>query len=133
MTLNPVPEAWACVMVTLVPPELVKVSVWLAVPFTGTLPKLRLESLLLSKPGVATLPVSGTLRLELEALLAMARFPLAAPLDWGVKVTLKVVLWPAASATGRVRPVMVKPAPDRLAWVMVRLEPPVLVSVSERV
>ena len=79
------------------------------------------------------MPVSGMLRLELEALLAMARLPLAAPLDWGVKVTLKVVLWPAASATGRVRPVMVKPAPDRLAWVMVRLEPPVLVSVSERV
>ena len=52
------------------------------------------------------MPVSGMLRLELEALLAMARLPLAVPLDWGVKVTLKVVLWPAASATGRVRPVM---------------------------
>ena len=34
VTLKPVPETWACVIVTLVPPELVKVSVWLAVPLT---------------------------------------------------------------------------------------------------
>ena len=79
------------------------------------------------------MPTSGMLKFGLEALLAMARLPLAAPPDWGVKVTLKVVLWPAANATGRDRPVRVKPVPDRLAWVMVTLEPPELVSVSERV
>ena len=45
-------------------------------------------------------------------MLAIARVPLAAPPDWGVKVTLKVVLWPAASVTGRVRPVRLKPAPE---------------------
>ena len=52
---------------------------------------------MLSTPGVTTLPVRAMPRLELEALLTMARLPLAAPLVWGVNSTLKVVLWPGAS------------------------------------
>ena len=120
-------------MVTFAPPELVKVSDWLAVPLIGTLPKFRLESLVLSTPAAAAFATSGMLRVELEALLLTDRVPLATLPDGGVKVTLKVVLWPASSATGSVRPVKLKPVPDRLAWVMVRLEPPELVKVSERV
>lgn len=77
------------------------------------------------------MPVRGMLRLELEALLAIARVPLAGPPDWGLNVILKVVLWPAASARGSFRPVRVKPVPERLAWLMVMLVPPVLVRVSE--
>src|ERR1700675_5024123 len=103
-------------MVTFAPPELVSVSDWLAVPLIGTLPKFRLESLVLSTPAAAAFATSGMLRVELEALLLTDRVPLAVPLDWGVKVTLKVVLWPASSATGRVRPVKLKPVPERLAW-----------------
>lgn len=66
-------------------------------------------------------------------MLTRARLPLAAPPDCGVKVTLKVVLWPAARVAGRVRPVKLKPVPVKFAWVIVTLEPPELVSVSETV
>ena len=79
------------------------------------MPNVRLESLVLRTPADATFADNGMLSVELVALLAMARLPLAAPLDWGVKVTLNVVLCPAASATGKLRPVRVKPVQDILA------------------
>ena len=92
---------------------------------------MRLESLVLRTPEVATFAASGMLSVELEALLPIDRPPLAAPPDVGVNVTVKVALWPAASARGRGRPVMVKPGPVRLACATVRLEPPELVRVPE--
>src|ERR1700684_1357268 len=45
---------------------------------------------------------------------------------------LKVVFCPGDSVNGRLRPVVLKPAPETVAWVMVRLVPPVLLSASER-
>lgn len=105
----------------------------MALPATGTLPKVRLESLVLRTPGVAELAVSGMLREGFEALLTMARLPLAAPLDCGVKVTLKVLLWPAARVNGTVSPLRVKPVPEMLACVMLMLEPPELVRVPATV
>ena len=82
--------AWA--MVTLEPPELVKVSasVWL-LP-TCTLPKLRLEAVAVSDPGVTPDPESGTVKVGLDALLVTERLLLADPPDDGVNVTLKVAL-----------------------------------------
>ena len=81
---------WA--MVTLEPPELVKVSdsVWL-LP-TCTLPKLRLEAVAVSDPGVTPEPESGTVKVGFDALLVMERLLLADPPDDGVNVTLKVAL-----------------------------------------
>ena len=80
----------ACVMVTLDPPELVKVSdrVWL-LP-TCTLPKLRLVAVAVSDPGVTPVPESGTVKVGFDALLVMKRLALADPPVVGVKVTLKI-------------------------------------------
>jgi hypothetical protein len=79
-------------MVTLEPPELVKVSasVWL-LP-TCTLAKLRLDAVAVSDPGVTPEPESGTVSVEFDALLVMERLPLADPPVVGAKVTLKVAL-----------------------------------------
>ena len=79
-------------MVTLEPPELVRVSdsVWL-LP-TCTLPKLRLVAVAVSDPGVTPVPESGTLNVGFDALLVMARLPGADPPVVGVNFTLKVVL-----------------------------------------
>ena len=82
----------AAVMVTLDPPELVRVSesVWL-LP-TCTLPKLRLAAVAVSDPGVTPVPESGTFNVGFDALLVMERLPLADPPVVGVNVTLKVAL-----------------------------------------
>ena len=82
----------ACVMVTLDPPELVKVSdrVWL-LP-TCTLPKLRLVAVAVSDPGVTPVPESGTVKVGFDALLVTERLPPADPPAVGVNVTLKVAL-----------------------------------------
>ena len=79
-------------MVTLEPPELVKLSdsVWL-LP-TWTLPKVRLLAVAVSDPGVAPDPESGTANVGFDALLVMERLPLADPPVVGAKVTLKVAL-----------------------------------------
>lgn len=78
--------------VTLDAPVFVRVSDWVALPATCTLPKVRLESLVLSTPGVAELATSGIPSVGLEALLAIERLPLVDPPACGVKVTLKVLL-----------------------------------------
>jgi hypothetical protein len=96
----------AAVIVTVEPPEFVRVSerVWL-LP-TCTLPKLRLVALAVSKPGVTPVPEIGMPRLGFDALLVMERLLLADPPVVGVKVTLKVTLWPAAKVAGRLIPLM---------------------------
>ena len=82
----------AAEIVTLDPPELVRVSdsVWL-LP-TWTLPKLRLVAVAVSDPGVTPVPESGMPRVGFEALLVIARLPLADPPVVGVNLTLKVML-----------------------------------------
>lgn len=112
---------------------MVRVSDWVALPATATLPKVRLESLVLSTPGLATLATSGILSVGFEALLTTARLPLADPPACGVNVTLKVLLWPAARVTGSVNPLRTKPVPEMLACVMLMLEPPELVRVPATV
>ena len=79
-------------MITLEPPELVRVSesVWL-LP-TCTLPKLRPVAVAVSAPGVTPEPDSGMPRVGFDALLVMARLPGADPPVVGVKVTLNVTL-----------------------------------------
>ena len=79
-------------MVTLEPPELVRVSesVWL-LP-SCTLPKLRLVAVAVSDPGVTPVPESDTFNVGFDALLVMERLPLADPPVVGVNFTLKVAL-----------------------------------------
>ena len=66
-------------------------SVWV-LP-TCTLPKLKLEAVAVSDPGVTPDPESGTVKPGFDALLVMERFlPEADPPVVGAKVTLKVAL-----------------------------------------
>ena len=74
-------------------------------------------------------PVNATVRFGFDPLELRERFPLTLPLDCGVKLTVKVVLWPALRFMGRLRPVRPNPVPATVAWEMVRLVPPELVSV----
>lgn len=119
-------------MVTLVPPELVRVSCKVLVSLTGTLPKLKLDGVAASEPGVVADPESGKLSVEFEASLTMERLPLAGPPDCGLNLTLNVALCPAATVFGRVMPLMINPV-GAFACVMVTPRPPELVTVSCRV
>ena len=90
--LKPVPLGAIWEIVRADPPELV--SVWESVLLlaAATLPKFRLVGFAASVAGVAPVPDRERFRVELEASLTTARFPLTLPLDWGVKSTLKLVL-----------------------------------------
>jgi hypothetical protein len=72
------------------------------------------------------------LRLGFVPLDVMLTLPLAAPLAVGEKSTVKDVLWPAVSVTGSDSPLRLNPVPVAAAAEMVRLDPPVLVSVSDK-
>ena len=78
---------------------------------TIRLPKLRLAGFDPKAPGVAPVADSGIVKLGLEALEVIVTEPVTLPTAVGVNVTLNVVLWPAASVTGAVRPLRVNPVP----------------------
>jgi len=124
-------------MVALASPVLVTVSASDLLLPTCTLPKLRLDWVDARVAGVtliAPVPESPTLSVGLEALLARARLPLTMPVACGVNATLKLgLLWPGSKVKGRLKPLTLNPAPVVAAWVMVKLEPPELVTVSESV
>lgn len=92
LMLNPLPLTFACETVIVVPPVLVRVSDWVVLTFTWTLPKLSVCELADSTPGVVPVPESVILSVGFEALLASVTLPLAAPPDCGVNVTLKLIL-----------------------------------------
>jgi hypothetical protein len=62
----------------------------------------------------------------------MLTLPLAAPLAVGAKSTVNEVLWPAVSVKGKDKPLRLNPVPPAVAAEIVRLVPPVLVSVSDK-
>jgi hypothetical protein len=119
--------------VTLEPPVFVTVSDKVCLLPTCTLPKLRLLGLDPSAPAAIPIPDSGTVRVGFEAFEVTVTFPLAAPSDVGLNETLKLALCPAASVTGAVVPLKLKPVPLIPTCEIVTLDPPVLVTVSERV
>jgi hypothetical protein len=131
LKLNPVPLA-AAEMVRLDPPVLVSVSDKLVLLPTWTLPNARLEGFAVSVPWVTPVPESGMLRLGFEPLEVMLRLPLAAPLAVGEKSTVNDVLWPAVNVTGKGSPLKLNPVPLAAAAEMVRLDPPELVNVSDK-
>ncbi len=133
VTLNPLPVTLACVTVTLEPPELVKISDRVVLLPICTLPKLRLIEVAATVPGVAPLPESARVRLELAALLTIETLPFADPPVFGAKVTMKFVLWPADSVKGRLSPLRLKPAPVIVAWLTVTAVLLVLARAAEAV
>lgn len=68
----------------------------------------------------------------MDAVEVIVTVPVALPVAVGVNVTLKVVLAPAASVTGVVMPLKVKPDPLMVAWEMVTVDPPVFVTFPDK-
>jgi hypothetical protein len=112
------------------PPVFFKVSVcdcWVPI---CTLPKPKLVGLPVRLPAATAVPESGMLSV-LESLLVNTRVPPALPADCGAKTTLKLLPAPGDRVNGRVKPVMLKPAPVTSAFVTVRLVPPALLNVLD--
>jgi len=85
-------------------------------PPTRTVPKPRLLGLVPSRNVAATpFPLRGIASGELEALLTSDTLPGTLPTPAGVKATLKFVLCPGVSVTGKVRPLREKPLPETCA------------------
>jgi hypothetical protein len=82
-------------------------------------------------PGVKPVPESGILKLGFEPFEVMFTLPLAAPLAVGEKSTVNEVLWPAFSVMGD-SPLKLNPVPVAAAAETVKLDPPELVSVSDK-
>ncbi len=119
-------------MVRLDPPLLVSVSDKLVLLPICTLPNARLAGFAVSVPCATPVPVSGMLKLGFDPVDVMLTFPLTAPLAAGLKNTVKDVLWPTGNVTGSASPLKLNPAPPAAAAEIVRLDPPVLVSVSNK-
>ena len=96
---------------TLEPPVLVTVSERDLLLPTVTLPKLSVVGLDPSVPFVTPVPVSGIVRVGLDAVDVTTMLPVAFAADVGVNVTVKVALCPAVSVTGVVMPLTSNPVP----------------------
>ena len=119
-------------MVTDHPPVLVNVSDKPVLLPTRTLPNAGLVGFAVSVPSVTPVPVRGMLKLGFEPLEVMLTLPLEPPLTVGSKRTVNDVLWSAVKVKGKDRPLKLNPAPLAVAAEIVRLDPPVLVSVSDK-
>ena len=108
-----------------------KVSVCVGLWPTCTFVNVMLAGFGVSVPGVTPVPLSGMLRLGFEPVDVMFTLPLKVPLPLGLKCTVNDVLAPAFNVKGKVSPLKLNPAPLALAAEIVRLDPPVLVSVSD--
>ena len=99
---------------------------------TTTLPKLRLVGDTVKRPAAVSVPESAILRREFDAFDTTDKLPLTAPAVVGAKVTVNVTLWFAVSVRGKVNPLTEKAAPVMFACEMLMVDPPVLVSVSDK-
>jgi hypothetical protein len=97
-----------------------------------TLPKLRLAGFEVRAPGLTPVPLTGTVRFAAEAFEEMVSVPDALPEVAGLKLTLKLVLCPAASVNGVVIPLRLNPLPLMPTSEIVALVPPAFVNVSVR-
>src|SRR5580693_359432 len=129
---NPVPLTVAAEMVTVGPQVLGRVSERFVLLPTCRLPKARLVGVAVRVPGATPVPESAMLRLGFDPLEVMVTLPVAVPAAVGANFTENEVLWPAVRVTGRDRPLKLNPVPLALAAEMMRLDPPVLVSVSDK-
>jgi hypothetical protein len=68
----------------------------------------------------------------LGAFDVIVTLPLELPADCGLKLAVKLVLCPAPSVNGVVIPLKLKPVPLIPTCEMMTLEPPVLVTISDK-
>jgi hypothetical protein len=100
---------------------------------TITLPRAKVVGVTVSCPAAAVpVPDSGIVSVGLDAVEVMVTLPLTLAADCGVNVTVKLALCPAVSVIGAVMPLTPYPAPLIPTCEIVTLEPPVLVTISER-
>jgi hypothetical protein len=128
---NPEPPIVAEEIVTLEPPVLVTVSESDCLFPNVTVPKARLVGFDPRPPGATPVPDRGIVREGFEAFEVIVTLLLAAPVDAGAKVTLKVALWPVVRVTGVVIPLRLKLVPLIATSEIVMLAPPVFVTVSD--
>jgi hypothetical protein len=112
-------------------PLAVRVPVRLLLCPTITLPKFSVAGLTASWPLTMAVPAREIVRVALEASDRTEIVPLALPPVVGAKTTPKVKLCPGLRAIGRDNPVTWKILLETLAWLMVTLAPPELVTVSD--
>lgn len=98
---------------------------------TVTLPKFNVVGDTDNCPGVVPVPESAMPSGELDASDTSDRLPFTVPALAGANLTVKVTLWLAVRVVGKVRPLTEYPVPVTLAWEMVTVAPPVLVTVSD--
>lgn len=111
------------------------VRVWLREVLlpVATFPKLWLAGLAASWPGVTAIAERGTVNVPFDASDVIVRLPVAFPADAEEKVTFRLVLCPAASVVGRLKPEALNPDPETFMAEMVTLVVPELVRMSGRV
>jgi hypothetical protein len=118
-------------MVTLEPPELVRVAGTDWVLPVCTEPKVKLDGLTVNAPGMTAVPVRGTATLALDAVERMVRLPLSVPADLGEQVIVTLELWLGARVIGVLIAFAVNPVPVTVAWFTVTLAPPEFVMVAD--
>lgn len=97
---------------------------------TGTLPKLNVLMLEVSRRVETALANSGMSRFGFAAFETKAIFPRMFPSALAVKITLKVMLCPLARVTGKIKPLVPNGPPVTFTAEMVSDELLVLVNVS---
>jgi len=127
---NPVPDTFACEIVTLAVPLFFRLIVCVLVLPIATLPKLMLAGVGVSC-ACAPVPLKAIVSGDPGALLVMEMLPEALPAAVGANFTLKVVFWPALRVSGAVIPLKLKPVPEGLAAEIVTLAVPVFVNVTD--
>jgi hypothetical protein len=88
-------------MLTLVCPVLVSATLWVRFDPTVTLPKSSLLGLSASCPSDRPVPLTERLGTAFAASLLTETVPLKVPAEFGVNLTLRVVLCPGPTTTGR--------------------------------
>jgi hypothetical protein len=118
LVLNPAPDAVTADIVTFEFPVFVRVTLSELLLPTLTLLKLRLVGLALSRwVADRPVPLNGIASDEFGVLLTTEIDPVTLPVAVGVKTALNVVLTPGLIVIGSAgSPLMLKPAPDTLAW-----------------
>ena len=130
LTANPAPLTDTPAMVMFAFPLLVSVAPRELLVPTVTFPKLKFTGFEPNERLTAiAVPLTGMVRGELGALLASKIDPFAVPLAVAVNVTLKDMLWPAGSISGRLNPDVPNPAPETVTLEIVALPLPLLSSV----
>jgi hypothetical protein len=128
---NTPPVKFAAETLTELLPVFDRVTVWLAVLPTRTLPKFTLVGDALSNcvGGAVAVPDKLTTGGVLGALLTTVNDPVKLPVVVGAKRTVSVAELPAATVNGNVAPTRLNPVPVTAALLTEKLVPPVFETV----